>query len=249
MAFKFGKVGKRIEIGMHEGEIFDIRQLSCIRPNADFQIGKLFRERVAPCLGVADMFVEINDEQRHNRLLSHSSHCSSRNCSVFPHTGFSLEPMASSAHQPGPLRPAWCRGRVRSWPISQASPVSIWLRAALLAHAAIASRGEVAVAMADWLSSWQAMRPGSRALNGCAAFVVTFGSGRLRGERLRRRRFAYAAASPARRSFSSKRSTVRRMCRRAASVAMSTSALAELRQPGCWPSTTVLSSRNAAAIC
>ena len=72
MAFKFGKLGKRIEIGMYEGEIFDIRQLSCIRPNTDFQIGKLCLERVTPCLGVADMLVEINDEQRHNRLLSYS---------------------------------------------------------------------------------------------------------------------------------------------------------------------------------
>ena len=72
MAFKFGKTGKGIEIGMHEGEIFDIRQLSRIRPDADFQIGKLCRERVAPCRGVADMFVEINDEQCHNRLPGHS---------------------------------------------------------------------------------------------------------------------------------------------------------------------------------
>src|ERR1700735_4266301 len=70
--FQIRKTGKRIEIGMHEGEIFDVRQLSRIRPNADFQIGKLCLERVAPCLGVADMLVEINDEQRHNRLLGHS---------------------------------------------------------------------------------------------------------------------------------------------------------------------------------
>ena len=57
---------------MHEGEIFDIRQVSRIRPNADLQIRKLFPERVAPRLGVADMFVEINDKQRHSRLLSYS---------------------------------------------------------------------------------------------------------------------------------------------------------------------------------
>ena len=54
---------------MHEGEIFDIRQVSCLWPDADFQIGKLFRECAAPCRGVADMLVEVNDEQRHNRLL------------------------------------------------------------------------------------------------------------------------------------------------------------------------------------
>jgi hypothetical protein len=54
---------------MHEGEIFDLRQASGVRPDADFQIGQLFSERIAPCRGVADMFVEINDEQRYNRLL------------------------------------------------------------------------------------------------------------------------------------------------------------------------------------
>src|SRR5271165_307277 len=70
--FQIRKSGKNIEIGMHEGEIFDIRQLSRIRPNADLQMGKLFPERVAPCLGVADMFVEINDEQGHSRLLNYS---------------------------------------------------------------------------------------------------------------------------------------------------------------------------------
>jgi len=49
---------------MHKGEIFDIRQVSGIRPNSDLQIRKLVTERVAPRPGVADMFVEINDEQR-----------------------------------------------------------------------------------------------------------------------------------------------------------------------------------------
>jgi hypothetical protein len=60
---------------MHEGKIFDIRQLSRIGPSADFQIGELRGERVALCLGAADMLVEINNEQRHNRLprlLGHS---------------------------------------------------------------------------------------------------------------------------------------------------------------------------------
>ena len=59
------KFGKKVEIGMHEREIFDIRQLSRIGPNANFQIGKLFRESVAPSLRVADTLVEIDDEQRH----------------------------------------------------------------------------------------------------------------------------------------------------------------------------------------
>src|ERR1700683_1677300 len=73
--FQIWKDRKGIEIGMHEGEEFDIRQVSGFRPNADLQIGKLFPERVAPCLGVADMLVEIYDEQRHSRLLSCSFAC------------------------------------------------------------------------------------------------------------------------------------------------------------------------------
>src|ERR1039458_8042493 len=80
--FQIRKDGKGIEIGMHEGEIFDIRQNSGIGPDADLQIGKLFPERVAPCLGVADMFVEIHDEQRHNRLLSYSIGVSIRPSSI-----------------------------------------------------------------------------------------------------------------------------------------------------------------------
>ena len=64
MAFKSGNAGS--EIRMHEGKVVDIRQISRLRPKANFQIGKLCRERVAPCPGVADMFVEINDEQRHD---------------------------------------------------------------------------------------------------------------------------------------------------------------------------------------
>ena len=57
---------------MHEGEILNIRQVSGIRPNADLQLRKLFPECVAPRLGVADMFVEINNEQRRGWFLSYS---------------------------------------------------------------------------------------------------------------------------------------------------------------------------------
>ena len=58
----------------------------------------------------------------------------------------------------------------------------------------------------------------------------------------------YSAASATRASSSSNRSTVLRMCSRAASVAMSTSALSPISaRRNCWPSTTVLSSMNAAA--
>ena len=64
---------------MHEGEIFDIRQLARAGPNANLQTRKLFRERAAPCLGVANMFVEIDDKQRHDRLLNPRDHRCSEN--------------------------------------------------------------------------------------------------------------------------------------------------------------------------
>ncbi len=64
---------KGIEIGMHEGEVFDIRDVAGLGPDADFKVGELFAERVAPCLGVADMFVEIDDKQRQDRLLGHGA--------------------------------------------------------------------------------------------------------------------------------------------------------------------------------
>jgi hypothetical protein len=51
------------EIAQHHRQPH-IRQVSGIRPNSDLQIRKLFTERVAPRPGVADMFVEINDDQR-----------------------------------------------------------------------------------------------------------------------------------------------------------------------------------------
>src|ERR1700756_230835 len=60
------KYRKHIEIGMHEGEVFDIRQFPGIGPSANFQIGKLLRKGVAPCLRVADTLVEIDEEQRHD---------------------------------------------------------------------------------------------------------------------------------------------------------------------------------------
>jgi hypothetical protein len=40
--------------------------------SANLQIGKLFTERAAPSPGVADMFIEINDEQRRGWFLSYS---------------------------------------------------------------------------------------------------------------------------------------------------------------------------------
>src|SRR5215471_13399207 len=63
------KYRKLVEIRMHKGEVFDIRQFPGIRPGADFQIGDLFCERIPPGLGVANTLVEIDEEQRHNLLL------------------------------------------------------------------------------------------------------------------------------------------------------------------------------------
>jgi hypothetical protein len=56
--FQVGEGRKRIEIGMHEGEVFVIRNVAGLGPDADFKLGELFAERVAPCLGVADMFIK-----------------------------------------------------------------------------------------------------------------------------------------------------------------------------------------------
>ena len=69
--FQIRKDRQRGEIGMHEREIFDIRQLSRFGPDTDFQVGELFRERGPPRHGIANMFVEIDDKQRHTRLLNH----------------------------------------------------------------------------------------------------------------------------------------------------------------------------------
>src|ERR1700676_529023 len=102
--FQIRKVGKRIEIGMHKGEIFDIPQLARIGPNANFQIRKLFLERVAPCLGVADMFVEIDDEQRHNRLLKPwDNHCSETQ--LFSYTTATSRTPKGQGERPGAAAP------------------------------------------------------------------------------------------------------------------------------------------------
>jgi hypothetical protein len=62
---QIGKCGKRVEIRMHEGEIFNIRHLSRIGPDANFQVWQLFGEGVAPGFRIADTLVEIDKEQRH----------------------------------------------------------------------------------------------------------------------------------------------------------------------------------------
>src|SRR5436309_13928272 len=63
--FQIREGGERVEIRMHECEIFDVLYLAGIRPNANCQIGKLFLERLAPGRRVADMLVQLDDEKRH----------------------------------------------------------------------------------------------------------------------------------------------------------------------------------------
>ena len=60
--FQVREGGKLIEIRMHEGEVFDVLQLARIGPDANFQIGKLLLEGVAPCLRIADTLVQLDDE-------------------------------------------------------------------------------------------------------------------------------------------------------------------------------------------
>ena len=60
--FQIGEYRQRVEIGVHEGEILDIRQPSRIGPDTNFQLGELFRKGVAPRFRVADTLVEIDDE-------------------------------------------------------------------------------------------------------------------------------------------------------------------------------------------
>ncbi len=54
------QIGKDVEIGTDEGEIFDIRHRSGVGPNADFKLGQPRREIVAPRLRIADLLVEID---------------------------------------------------------------------------------------------------------------------------------------------------------------------------------------------
>ena len=54
-----------VEIRMHEREIVDVRQIAGLRPDSNFQVWQLLLERIAPGRPVADMLVEIDDEQGH----------------------------------------------------------------------------------------------------------------------------------------------------------------------------------------
>src|SRR5262249_16894468 len=56
---------QRVEIRVHEREVFDVLQVIHLRPDANGKLGDLFLERVAPCLRIADPLVEFNEKQRH----------------------------------------------------------------------------------------------------------------------------------------------------------------------------------------
>ena len=60
--FQIREGGEQVEIRMHEGEVFDVLHLARIGPDANWQIGNLFPERVAPCLRIADTLVQLDDE-------------------------------------------------------------------------------------------------------------------------------------------------------------------------------------------
>ena len=60
--FQIREGGEQVEIRMHECEVFDVPHLARIRPDANWQIGNLLLERVAPCLRIADTLVQLDDE-------------------------------------------------------------------------------------------------------------------------------------------------------------------------------------------
>ena len=62
MAFKFGKAWQRVEIRMHEREVFDVSHVARIRPEANFQIGKLLAKRIGPRRRSADDVVQPDDQ-------------------------------------------------------------------------------------------------------------------------------------------------------------------------------------------
>ena len=61
----------RVEIGPHEGEVFDLGRIPDLGKDADFETGNEFGEGVAPGLRVADLPVEPIDQQRHSPQRPH----------------------------------------------------------------------------------------------------------------------------------------------------------------------------------
>ena len=66
------KFGECAEVGMHESEVVDLFDVAGLGPDADFQIGQMLLEGVAPGGCGADVLVEIDDEQRHRVSSGHS---------------------------------------------------------------------------------------------------------------------------------------------------------------------------------
>ena len=62
MAFRFGKAGSWSKSGCMNARYSMSFTSPDIGPDANWQIGKLLPECVAPCLGIADDLVQIDDE-------------------------------------------------------------------------------------------------------------------------------------------------------------------------------------------
>ena len=54
-----------VEIRMHECEVFDLRHIARIGPDANRQVGHLLPERFAPRRRIADTLVQLDEKQRH----------------------------------------------------------------------------------------------------------------------------------------------------------------------------------------
>ena len=62
MAFRFGKAGSTSKSGCMKARYSMSLHLARIGPDANWQVGNLLPECVAPCLRIADVFVQIDDE-------------------------------------------------------------------------------------------------------------------------------------------------------------------------------------------
>ena len=60
-----GKLGKLVEVGMHEGQILDVGEVAGLGPDADVECGQLRPKLVAPGLAGSNMLVQPENEQRH----------------------------------------------------------------------------------------------------------------------------------------------------------------------------------------
>src|SRR5438045_6421312 len=63
--FQIREGGERVEIRMHEREVFDAPHVARIGPDVDWKLRYLLAERVAPLLRIADTLVQFDDQQSH----------------------------------------------------------------------------------------------------------------------------------------------------------------------------------------